>query len=66
MMSKWPSWNSSGSSPKFPALDHELHGHLTKSHHPFTSTLVIAVVPLKQPARSPCCSRVATAPNSWL
>lgn len=39
----------SGSGPKLPALDPELHGHLTEFHHPFTSTLGIAVVPLKQP-----------------
>jgi hypothetical protein len=39
----------SGSGPKLPALDPELHGQLTEFHHPFTSTLGIAVAPLKQP-----------------
>ncbi|KAJ6619251.1 hypothetical protein B0H10DRAFT_2163979 [Mycena sp. CBHHK59/15] len=39
----------SSSGPKLPTLDPELHGHLTKFHHPFTSALGTAVAPLKQP-----------------
>jgi hypothetical protein len=39
----------SGSGPKLPTLDPELHRHLTRFHHPFTSTLGIPVAPLKQP-----------------
>ena len=39
----------SGSGPKLPALDPELNGHLTEFYHAFSSTLGIAVAPLKQP-----------------
>lgn len=39
----------SSSGPKLPALDPELQGHLTEFYHAFTSTLGIAVAPLKQP-----------------
>ena len=39
----------SGSGPKLPALDPELNGRLTEFYHAFSSTLGIAVAPLKQP-----------------
>ncbi|KIM29468.1 hypothetical protein M408DRAFT_15836 [Serendipita vermifera MAFF 305830] len=39
----------SSSGPKLLALDPELQGHLTEFYHAFTSTLGIAVAPLKQP-----------------
>ena len=43
----------SGSGPKLPTLDPDLHRHLTQFYHPFTSTLGISVAPLKQPRQEP-------------